>query len=217
MDNYTPSDADIKGVKDIASYIASRSFSGIDEEELFQIGIVALLESAKRYDESRGEAKLFSFAYLRIRGAMLDFIAKTSVNGISTISHKLTTSTPMAVSYGRPADVAHITDSPYQDKDAEEQLLDNLAEAEILLEAFQSVVVEVADKELTYLERAIVIEYFTHNITFVVLSKRYNMSRSRVSKVIKRFIEVLTNHLAETEPRLIEDFKALMDTTVRSF
>jgi len=58
-------------VKHLA-YKVSKSYEGGDIiEDLISAGIVGLLEAMEKYDESKGN-KLNTFAYLRIRGAMID-------------------------------------------------------------------------------------------------------------------------------------------------
>ncbi|MBS1238615.1 MAG: polymerase, sigma 28 subunit, FliA/WhiG subfamily [Deltaproteobacteria bacterium] len=54
------------------AYKVSRSYDDGDIiEDLISAGIVGLLEAMEKYDESKGN-KLNTFAYLRIRGAMID-------------------------------------------------------------------------------------------------------------------------------------------------
>jgi RNA polymerase sigma factor for flagellar operon FliA len=59
-------------VEAIAQKVAdSRRITGADYEDLFQEGIIGMLDAAKRYDPESGH-KFETFAYLRIRGAMVD-------------------------------------------------------------------------------------------------------------------------------------------------
>lgn len=50
----------------------------IDREDLVEIGILGLLSAAKTYDESRG-ASFQTFAYVAIRGAILDELRRIDV------------------------------------------------------------------------------------------------------------------------------------------
>jgi RNA polymerase sigma factor for flagellar operon FliA len=62
-------------VRSIALKVRSRLGLRIDLDELFQIGMVGLLESAERYDPESGVA-LTTFAYTRIYGAILDGVGQ---------------------------------------------------------------------------------------------------------------------------------------------
>ncbi len=54
------------------AYKMSRGFEGDNlTDDLISAGIIGVLEVMEKYDASRG-AKLNTFAYLRIRGAMID-------------------------------------------------------------------------------------------------------------------------------------------------
>jgi RNA polymerase sigma factor FliA len=58
-------------VKRIAAHLAARLPDTVEMDDLVQVGLMALLEAARNYSESRG-AKFETFASIRIRGAMLD-------------------------------------------------------------------------------------------------------------------------------------------------
>ena len=58
-------------VKRIASHLAARLPETVELDDLVQVGLMALLEAARNYSETRG-AKFETFASIRIRGAMLD-------------------------------------------------------------------------------------------------------------------------------------------------
>ena len=58
-------------VKKIAKHMAGRLHSSIRIEDLFQSGMVGLLEAQNKYDPDKG-ASFSTFASIRIRGAMLD-------------------------------------------------------------------------------------------------------------------------------------------------
>jgi RNA polymerase sigma factor for flagellar operon FliA len=58
-------------VKRVASHLVARLPDSVEIDDLIQVGLMALLEAARNYSESRG-AKFETFASIRIRGAMLD-------------------------------------------------------------------------------------------------------------------------------------------------
>ncbi|RRJ85478.1 RNA polymerase sigma factor FliA [Aestuariirhabdus litorea] len=62
-------------VKRIAHHLAARLPSSVQVDDLIQSGMIGLLESARKYDGSKGAA-FETYAGIRIRGAMLDEIRK---------------------------------------------------------------------------------------------------------------------------------------------
>ena len=60
-------------VRYLASRLASRLPSHVDIEDLVQVGIVGLLQSASRFDPERGY-KFQTYASRRVQGAMLDYL-----------------------------------------------------------------------------------------------------------------------------------------------
>ncbi len=74
-------DAEVKAymplVQKIANQVHGQVRGQVDREDLMSWGTTGLLEAMKRFDPSQG-AKLSTFAYYRIRGAMLDGIGKVA-------------------------------------------------------------------------------------------------------------------------------------------
>jgi RNA polymerase sigma factor for flagellar operon FliA len=62
-------------VKKIAWHVHGRVSSAIDVEDLVQIGMVALIEAARAF-EDRGQAAFATYATVRVRGAMIDQLRK---------------------------------------------------------------------------------------------------------------------------------------------
>lgn len=63
-------------VKRVVSRIDVRS-TDYDRDDLFNIGVIGLMDALKKYDVSKN-ANFESYAYIRIRGAVIDEIRKTS-------------------------------------------------------------------------------------------------------------------------------------------
>jgi len=61
------------GVKFLANRLANRLPAHIDVEDLVQVGLVGLLQSADRFDPQRG-VKFQTYANRRVEGAMLDYL-----------------------------------------------------------------------------------------------------------------------------------------------
>jgi RNA polymerase sigma factor for flagellar operon FliA len=66
-------DNSLPGVRYLANRIASRLPAHVDVEDLIQVGLVGLLQSADRYDPDRG-VKFQTYANRRVEGAMLDYL-----------------------------------------------------------------------------------------------------------------------------------------------
>lgn len=62
-------------VRKIAWHTHGRVSSAIDIEELVQVGMIALIEAARTF-EDRGQAAFATYATVRIRGAMIDALRK---------------------------------------------------------------------------------------------------------------------------------------------
>lgn len=62
-------------VRKLAWHVHGRVSSAIDVEDLVQIGMVALIEAARAF-EDRGHAAFATYATVRIRGAMIDQLRK---------------------------------------------------------------------------------------------------------------------------------------------
>ena len=61
---------------------------GMDREDLVSVGNMGLIEAARQYDPSRN-VKFQTYAYIRIRGAILDEIRKSSFGGQTVVrKHK---------------------------------------------------------------------------------------------------------------------------------
>ena len=66
-------DNSLPGVRYLAHRIANRLPAHVDVEDLVQVGLVGLLQSADRYDPERG-VKFQTYANRRVEGAMLDYL-----------------------------------------------------------------------------------------------------------------------------------------------
>lgn len=62
-------------VRRIAWHVHARVSTAIDVEDLVQIGMVALIEAARGF-EDRGQAAFATYASVRVRGAMIDQLRK---------------------------------------------------------------------------------------------------------------------------------------------
>jgi RNA polymerase sigma factor for flagellar operon FliA len=63
----------LAGVRFMASRLATRLPAHVDVDDLVQVGLIGLLQSAQRYDSERG-VKFQTYANRRVQGAMLDYL-----------------------------------------------------------------------------------------------------------------------------------------------
>ena len=75
---------DYDNIVGIAKKYWLRSFSYIDLDDLIQEGSLAYLKELKKYNPEKN-SYFFGYAYKRIAGAILDYIADNSVYGASTV------------------------------------------------------------------------------------------------------------------------------------
>ena len=64
-------------VRKIAWHVHARVSTSIDVEDLIQIGMIALIEAARAF-EDRGHAAFATYATVRVRGAMIDQLRKSA-------------------------------------------------------------------------------------------------------------------------------------------
>jgi RNA polymerase sigma factor FliA len=93
--NYAPVvahrvESHIKLVRKIAWHVHARVANTIDIEDLIQIGLVALVEAARGY-EDRGHA-FATYASMRIRGSMIDALRRTATIARSAMANRKTIS-----------------------------------------------------------------------------------------------------------------------------
>jgi RNA polymerase sigma factor FliA len=63
-------------VKRIANHLRGRLPEGVDQDDLIQVGLMALLDAARQYSPAKG-ASFETYAGIRVRGAMLDEVRNT--------------------------------------------------------------------------------------------------------------------------------------------
>jgi RNA polymerase sigma factor for flagellar operon FliA len=63
----------VAGVRFLASRLATRLPAHVDVDDLVQVGLIGLLQSAQRFDSNRG-VKFQTYANRRVQGAMLDYL-----------------------------------------------------------------------------------------------------------------------------------------------
>ena len=75
-------------IKGIAYKVYERSFAGIEFDDLLQEGLLAYTIMKKKYNKEKNDY-FMGFAYKRIYGAMLDWVAKYSLNKGAAVRKKV--------------------------------------------------------------------------------------------------------------------------------
>ncbi|MFA7440906.1 MAG: RNA polymerase sigma factor FliA [Sphingomonadaceae bacterium] len=74
-------------VRKISWHTHARVSTALDIEELVQIGMVALIEAARTFEE-RGHAAFSTYATVRVRGAMIDALRKQATMGRAALRRR---------------------------------------------------------------------------------------------------------------------------------
>jgi RNA polymerase sigma factor for flagellar operon FliA len=97
-------------VKRIASHLRGRLPDGVDQDDLIQVGLIALLDAARQYSPSKG-ASFETYAGIRVRGAMLDEVRSSDWTPRSVYRRQRELTAAIAAvenRTGKPADAREI-------------------------------------------------------------------------------------------------------------
>ena len=123
-------------VRSAAVQLRSMAGSLLEQEELIDQGVLALIECLERYDPDRG-ARFETFAFMRVRGAMIDYIRSQD-----WVPHR-------ARSFQKKVDEAY---SMLAHEKMREPEADEVAD-------FLDIPVEKVEKHLTYMNHAAVLSF----------------------------------------------------------
>ena len=160
---------DYNNIIGIAKKYWLRSFSYIDLDDLIQEGVIAYLTELKKYDETKN-TYFFGYAYKRIAGAMLDFIASNSVYGASTVRNI------------EPSRNSKIVIMPAEFEERGQSYEDELiagVERERLYEMFEHYL-----QDMTTLEREVLRLYFVKNKSMVAIGIEVNIGRLKIKRIL---------------------------------
>jgi len=85
---YNIPDKDYKHIEGLAYKVYEKSFAGIDLEDLIQEGVLGYLLAKENYDSDKNDY-FMGFAYKKVYGRMLDWVAKNSLNKYGAIKKSL--------------------------------------------------------------------------------------------------------------------------------
>lgn len=179
---------DYKNIVGLAKKYWLRSFSYIDLDDLVQEGALAYLKELKKYDDEKN-TYFFGYAYKRIVGAMLDYIAANSVYGASTVRNV------------EPSVHSKIVVMPaeFEEKGAanEDELIAEI-ERERLYNLFR-----IYLKDMTELEVTVLKLYFVDSKSMVAIGNEVNIGRLKIKRILVACITYLKKRFGiEVEDKL---------------
>ncbi|MDZ7588410.1 MAG: FliA/WhiG family RNA polymerase sigma factor [Parasphingorhabdus sp.] len=119
-------------VRKIAWHVHGSGSAGIEVEDLLQIGMVALVEAAHSYEE-RGLG-FTNYAKLRVRGAMIDHLRKTSSISRTAMTFRKTLAAArkeLELELGRSPDSAELAVAMNMSNEAFNTAIENSTNAEL--------------------------------------------------------------------------------------
>lgn len=211
-------------VKVISNAIASKNTrtSALTSDDIFQFGVLGLLDAVDRYDVRKG-VKFETFAGYRIKGAILDGLRaadimprsfrkkereaqmnpeKMPVNPVQVTSRKLRMSVEDFQQFIQDVGETTMTHSVYSD------LTDGVLEAlpddennnpfEIVSSQQMKELLVEAIQRLPERERLVVLLYYYEGLTFREIGKVLHVSESRSFQIHSAAISILHDALMET-------------------
>ncbi|PZU59666.1 MAG: FliA/WhiG family RNA polymerase sigma factor [Sphingobium sp.] len=187
-------------VRKIAWHVHGRVSSAIEVEDLLQIGMVALVESANSF-EDRGLG-FASYAQLRVRGAMIDHLRRHSTLCRSAMAtRKKLAATRAKLDYREAADGAEMVqhtsmDEVYSDQsmwfaDVEDRA-DDIMERESLKGALAKCIGELPEREALVLQL-----YFVEELNLEEIGQTLDIGAARVCQIKKSALDKLRGKLSD--------------------
>jgi len=174
---------DFKQIQGIAYLYWKKSFSSIDLDDLIQEGCLAYLEMRQKYDESKNNY-FMGFAYLRVKGAILDFISKHSIYGKETVRKLDITNTKSNLTL-LPEEFADPVDPKWE----ENQLVEAIF-VENIISKFDDYLGTIP--ELDYF---ILTQYFYEEHSMSKIERNLKIGRFRIKQIITKHINKLREEL----------------------
>jgi len=165
-------DEDFNHIKRLAYKYYVRSFATVELEDLIQEGCLAYIEKRKTYDASKNDY-FMGFAYLRVRGAMLDYIEKLSIYGRDTVRGLDIENNPTKLAV---YEEEHLEQYGVEDFDLEEEMM----KREVLEK------VEEYISKFPQLEKVIMQMYLIEGKSIVSIAKELNFNRQRIKRILEK-------------------------------
>ena len=145
-----------------------------DKETLFQYGALGLLAAEKKYDKTKGKFK--TYAWHKIRGAILDGIRKERPQGFTWI--KVDTNPPEMLSFQTP--VVEWTEFNLEEIIGGSEFEDRLATHQV---------VEFALSQLSQRDRRVIRWYFWDGFTQGEIGNKIGRTEGRVCQILQESLE----------------------------
>lgn len=206
-------------VKRAAAHMRTQVGALVDNDDIQQIGLVALLTSLRRYGRDIDE-KFTAFAFKRIRGAMLDEFRRLDwrPRQLRQQSHQLRDITrKLRKEYGREATDKELCDAlniehnelmqlQYSEQAEAIESLDSLLEDNPKLSigaaSFEdasdtAVMLKKAMLGMNTREKLLLQLYYTHEMNMKEIALTLELTEARVCQLHKRALETLTKKLQQ--------------------
>lgn len=200
-------------VRIVCGRLASVLPSHVDAEDLLSSGYFGLMDAIERYDESRG-VKFETYAGVRIRGAMLDYLREQDMVPVSVrrLLRKLAATTQeLENKMGRAATETELAQAMDMTTGELSKLLresalvqavplseDTVCETaeNIAIKVEQRAELEQALGRLPERERLVLTLYYYEELTLKEISLVLNLTEARISQIHKQAIIRLRGRLA---------------------
>jgi len=220
--------AHMKLVKRVASHFRGRLPAAIEFSDLVQAGSVGLIEALNAFDSEKG-TDFETFAKLRIRGAMLDEIRRSSWAPRSTVklavqargvAEKIAEETGTAPTHRQVAAALGMDLHKFQELRGRNQgLASSVAVEEVEFESEELGPLELVEREdlikllkerialLSERDRLILALYYDEELTLKEIGAVLEVSESRVSQILSALAKKLSSVLHEEAPRTLQDIR----------
>lgn len=179
---------DYEFVQKIAYKYFMRSNYFIELDDLIQEGMLAYIKCSEKYVEEKNNF-FMGYAYLRVSGAIKDYIGKNSPKGGATVR-------PNSAKSKR--EVYTFSSIGLDENSFEDTTSSSIEEELVRLQCKEEF--ERYMKTLTPTEQVILYEYFIIQLSIVKLSDEYKISRVKVKQIIKSCLEHMKKffHIEDT-------------------
>ena len=173
------------------------------KQELYQSGMVALMEAWNNFDKTK-QTSFKTYAYYRVKGALLDFlraedtVSRSTRASLKLIKHDSDTNTFSSATLTREqinlaikrSTVVHqfgtVTNNVGSSQHTENQLdVEDTSNKYLVIDAAQTVNKVFDECPLTDRERAIISSHYFKDMTLFEIGKELNLTESRISQLHK--------------------------------
>jgi RNA polymerase sigma factor (sigma-70 family) len=171
--------SDYEFIEKLAYKYFLRSSYYVELDDLIQEGVIAYLKARKKYDVNKNNF-FMGYAYLRVSGAIKDYIGKNSPKGGATVRPNSVKSTREVYTFSEAGiELDELYDNSLSP--VEEQLI--VMEANLEFKKYL--------ETLNSLEQRILYDYFILQFSIVKVSERYKISRVKIKKILTSCLEHL--------------------------